>query len=93
MSIVFLACLINLVLLIEKLKKRNFALQHDHYAVIFRRRVTQLTKNGLNAQQQRLHDCKIPQKLEQIDKYTKFSGFLWVCLHKFGKLSTSKHTK
>ena len=27
-----------------------------------RRRVTQLTKNGLNAQQQSLHDCKIPQR-------------------------------
>ena len=27
-----------------------------------RRRVTQLTKNGLNAQQQSLHDCKISQQ-------------------------------
>ena len=30
MTIVFLACLINWLLLIEKLQKRNFALQHDH---------------------------------------------------------------
>ena len=50
------------MLLIEKLQKRNFALQHDHYAVFLPRRVTQLTKIGLNAQQQSLHDCKIPQK-------------------------------
>ena len=28
-----------------------------------RRRVTQLTKNGLNAQQQSLHDCKISEQL------------------------------
>ena len=30
-----------------------------------RRRVTQLTKNGFNAQQQSLHDCKIPQKISK----------------------------
>ena len=26
------------------------------------RRVTQITKNGLNAQQRRLHNCNIPQQ-------------------------------
>ena len=30
MTIVFSACLINWLLLFEKLQKRNFALQHDH---------------------------------------------------------------
>ena len=38
--------------------------QHDHQAVfvLLRPRVTQLTKNGLNAQQQSLHSCKIQQQ-------------------------------
>ena len=30
-----------------------------------RRRVTQLTKNGLNAERQSLHDCKLPQKISE----------------------------
>ena len=39
--------------------------QHDHQAVfvLLRQRVIQLTKNGLNAQQQSLHSCKIPQQI------------------------------
>ena len=41
--------------------------QHDHQAVFvfLRERVTQLTKNGLNAQQQSLHSCKIPQQIRE----------------------------
>ena len=30
-----------------------------------RRRVTQVTKNGSNAQQQSLHDCTVPQKIRE----------------------------
>ena len=59
MTIVSLACLL---LLTENLQKRSFALQFDHKAVLLRRRVTQLTKHCLNAQQQGLHDCKLAQK-------------------------------
>ena len=46
----------------EKYKKHSFALQHDQYAVLLRRWVTQMTKkNSLNARQGSQHDCKIPQ--------------------------------
>ena len=33
------------------------------------------------------------KKSGKVDRYTVFSDFQWVCLHKFWKLSTSKHTK
>ena len=43
--------------------------QHDHQAVfvLLRRTVIQLTKNGLNAQQQSLQSCKIPQQICESD--------------------------
>ena len=44
-------------------KKQSFALEHDQYAVLLRRRFTQITKkNSLNARQRIQHACKIPQK-------------------------------
>ena len=46
-----------------KLQKQSFALQYDHQAVLLRRRINQLTKNGLNAQQQSVHDCKVIQQI------------------------------
>ena len=49
--------------LIEKLQKHSFALQHDQYAVLLRRRATQLLEIGLNAQQWSPHNCKTPQKI------------------------------
>ena len=49
--------------LIQKLQKHGFALQHDRYSVLLRRRVTEVTKKESSAQQQDLPEPMIPQQL------------------------------
>ena len=62
---------------LKNYKKHSFALQHDQYAVLLLRRVTQITKkNNLNAQQGSQHDCKIPQKkIEKLRIKLSFQAF------------------
>ena len=55
--------------------------------------VTQLTKNGLNAQQQSLHDCKIPQQFCESWQINCVFRLFSVCVYKSWSLSTSRHTK
>ena len=54
---------IVLLLLIEKLQKHSFSLQHGYSAVPLRERITHETKNDLNARQRSLRHCKIPQQI------------------------------
>ena len=55
-----------------------------------------IEKKGLNAQQWRLHHCKIPHKnLKKLTKklcFQTFFGFVYTCPYKSWSLSTSKHT-
>ena len=50
------------LLLIENYRNKILALQQNHSSELLRRTVTQITKNGLNAQQLRQKDGKLPQK-------------------------------
>ena len=55
---------VGIVFICFRLKKyKNIVLRYSMTkAVLLRRRITQLSKNALNAQQWRLHHCKIPHK-------------------------------
>ena len=78
---------------LKNYKKHGFELQHDKKAGFLSRRVHQITKNTLNAQQRSLHDCRIPQKNVSVEIVTVYSGFLCVCIPKSWKLRPGTDTK